>query len=632
MHKTFRWRWGALAAAALALVSLIPQAHLLCVRGHEWHGAYAYFYSDEPAYAAYLNAVIEGRPRRNDPYTGVDDRADAPLAESLFSIQFFPAYLLAMPARALGLSAQTVFILLMPLVAVGCALAVFWLVQMITRDERAAVASVFVVLCLGILVSGQGFFINLLGGFSGYVFLPFLRRYVPGVPLVFFFTFCGTLWRMLAGETARARYVCALASGLLFAALVYSYFYHWTAAAALAACSALAWLTARPRAERRDAARPLAVFAAVALLSLVPYFVLVSHRAHATDEMQALTHTRAPDLWRGVELVAALTLALLAYGARRGLVAWRGRAPLFTASLALSVLAVFNQQVATGLSLQPMHYEQYVGNYVALISLVLACVLVWQGRAARVGSGAARVDEGAAGIDERAARTGEGAARRLVPHKVWVPVALCALLWGACEAVTTTVSFARQNERYDDWLAAATRLDALARGVRRQLTEPFPVVFNPDDFRMDHVPANSSCAVVWAPHTFAYSSLTRAENRERVFQFLHFASVAPAEFAAAGRDQGFIQFSIFGWERANPRLAVEFRPVTPEEIATEQSHYAAYVSALEHSMRAPQPLISFVVVSDDQPFNLSNLERFYTLERVERVGAHTIYRATPRQP
>ncbi|MFL6230416.1 MAG: hypothetical protein ACJ741_16710, partial [Pyrinomonadaceae bacterium] len=311
-------------------------------------------------------------------------------------------------------------------------------------------------------------------------------------------------------------------------------------------------------------------------------------------------------------------LALLAYGARRGLVAWRGRAPLFTASLALSVLAVFNQQIVTGLSLQPMHYEQYVGNYVALISLALACVLVWQGHAARADSDAMLVDE--------------GAARRLVPHKVWVPVALCALLWGACEAATTTLNFARQNERYDDWLAAARRLDALARGVRRQLTEPFPVVFNPDDFRMDHVPANSSCAVVWAPHTFAYSSLTRAENRERVFQFLHFAGVTPAEFAAAGRDQGFIQFSLFGWERANPRLAVEFRPVTPEEIAAEQRDYSTFVSALEHAARAPQPLISFVVVSDDQPFSLSNLERFYALDRIERVGAHTIYRATPRQP
>jgi hypothetical protein len=637
MHKTFRWRWGALAAAAMALVALIPQAHLRYTRGREWQGAYAYFYSDEPAYAAYLNALIEGRPRRNDPYTGVDDQPNAPLAESLFSIQFFPAYLLAVPARALGLSARTVFILLMPLVAMGCSLAVFWLAASITRDERAAFASVFVVLCLGILVSGQGFFVNLLGGFSGYVFLPFLRRYVPGVPLVFFFTFCGTLWRTLSCETKRARQLFALASGALFATLVYSYFYHWTAAAALAACAALAWLVARPRGWR-DASKPLAVFAAVAIISLAPYLYLVSHRATANDEMQALAHTHAPDLWRGVELVAFVALALVAYGARRGRISWRAPAPLFTASLALSVLAVFNQQLATGLSLQPMHYEQYVGNYVALISLALACVLFWQGRMRREdvrraindGGGATRVSDSAARVDEGVARIDEGGARRLVPRKVWIPVALLALAWGACESLETTLGYARQNARHDDWIAVARRLDERARGVRRAPTDVFPVVFNPDDFRMDHVPANSSCAVVWAPHTFAYASLTRAENRERVFQFLHFAAVAPADFAASGRDQGFIQFSIFGWERANPRLAVEFRPVTPQEIADAQSDYARYVAALAHSARPPQPLINFVVVSNDQPFSLANLERFYTLDAGERVGAHTIYSATPK--
>ncbi|MDT7603475.1 MAG: hypothetical protein QOF61_1472 [Acidobacteriota bacterium] len=638
MHKTFRWRWGALAAALLASVALIPQAHLRYTRGREWQGAYAYFYSDEPAYAAYLSALIEGRPRRSDPYTGVDDQRGAPLAESLFSIQFLPAYLLSIPARALGLSARTVFILLMPLTAIGCSLAVYWLVASITRDERAAVASVFVVLCLGILVSGQGFIVNVLGGFSGYVFLPFLRRYVPGVPLVFFFLFCGTLWRSLACETMRARYLFSLATGALFAALVYSYFYHWTAAAALAACCGLAWLVARPLGWRA-AATSLAVFAAVAAASLVPYFYLVSHRASATDEMQALTHTRAPDLWRGVELTAFVALALLAYGARRGQINWRERAPLFTASLALSVLVVFNQQIITGLSLQPMHYEQYVGNYVALIALALACVLLWQGRARHNNGqhatnddeGAARVDEGAARVDEVDAQVEAVAARRLVPHRLWMPVALIALLWGAGEALETTLSFARQNVRHDEWIAVTRRLDELARSVQRQPSERFPVVFNPDDFRVDHVPANTSCAVVWAPHMFAFASLTRAESRERVFQFLHFAAVAPADFAASGRDQGFIQFSIFGWERANPRLAVEFRPVTPEEIATEQRGYADYVSALEHSDRPPQPIINFVVVSDDQPFSLANLERFYTLTPVERVGAHTIYRATPRQ-
>jgi hypothetical protein len=621
MHKIFRWRWGALAAILMALVALIPQAHLCGARGREWQGAYAYFYSDEPAYAAYVNALIDGRPRRTDPYTGADAQTSAPLPESLFSIQFFPAYLLALPARWLGLSASTVFILLMPLVAAALSLAIFWTTAFVTRDERAAFATVFAVLGFGILVAGQGFVAELFGGASAYVFLPFLRRYVPGVPLVFFFAFCGALRRALAGAGARARLVASLAAGALFAVLVYSYFYHWTAAAALAACYAALTLIARP-AERRATLRSLAAFTAIALVSLAPYLYLVSRRASGADEMQALARTRAPDLLRGVELLAALTLAAHIYGARRGLVTPRDRDVIFTASLALSVLAVFNQQIVTGLSLQPMHYEQYVGNYVALLAASLAGTLLWQGRARRRDGGVKNVSGG----------TMETPRHRLAPRGLWLPFALAGLAWAVGESVTTTLNFAPMNLKHDDWLAVTKRLDALARETRSATGGIYPVVFNPDDFRMDHVPADSACAVLWAPHTFAFSTLSRAENRERVFQFLHFAGVAPADFAAAGRDRGFLQFSIFGWERANPRLAAEFRPVTRDEIAAEQRAYAEFAAALSHGTRPPHPLIDLVVASDDQPFSLAHLERFYALEAIQRVGRHTIYRAHPKQP
>lgn len=641
----------------LALVALIPQAHLCLARGHEWRGAYAYFYSDEPAYAAYLNALIDGRPRRNDPYTGADDQAqhinannqtrqsDAqdqaqpvsandqaqlkPLPESLFSIQFVPPYLLALPARAFGLSASTVFILLMPLVAFACALTIYWITASITNDERAATATVFVVLCLGIVVSAQGFFINLLGGFSGYIFLPFLRRYVPGVSLTFFFAFGGAMWRALSVETTRARSLWSVATGALFVVLVYSYFYHWTAAAALLAPLAAFWLILRPRAERRPALVAFAVVGAIALVSLVPYAFLLSHRAPSSDETQALTRTHAPDLFRGVELVAVCALAAIYFAARRRLLSWRERETIFTAALALSVFVTFNQQIVTGLSLQPMHYEQYVGNYVALVALALALTLIYQRGANRrrkdVADGAKVVqtqDDGATFVALKVVP------RRILPHKVWIVIALAALAWGAFETVETSVGFVRQNAKHDDWYAVARRLDALA------LSSPdaHPVVFNPDDFRMDQIPAASRCAVVWAPHTFSYATLTRAEDVQRVFQFLHFSGVAPRDFASAGRDQGFLQFSIFGWERANPRLAVDFRPVTTGEIAAAQQEYANFVATLEHSTRPPDPVINFVVVSDDQPFSLSNLEHLYTLSEIERVGAHTIYRATAKQP
>jgi hypothetical protein len=331
------------------------------------------------------------------------------------------------------------------------------------------------------------------------------------------------------------------------------------------------------------------------------------------DSTQALLHTRAPDFGRGVILCASLTLLALALAARLRRIRPDDRAALFTAALAASVLVVFNQQIVTGLSLQPMHYEQYVGNYVALASAAAALTLIGQRRVARQGAGAAP-------------------APRLISRTLWVPVAAFALAWGACESASTTLDFARFNHNADDWAGVTARLDQLARSVPHAADARPPVVFTPSDLRSDLIPAGSGCAVVWAPHTFAFSSVTREENRRLVFQFLHFSGVAPADFAAQGRDRGFLQFSVFGWERANARLTQDFRPVSREEIAAAQREYADYVAAIESSDSPPEPRLSFVVVSDDHPFSLRNLARFYTLDEAERAGRHTIYRATPKQP
>jgi hypothetical protein len=59
-----RWKWGALAALAITLLSLYPQLHLWVHLGRNTEGVYAYFDTDEVAYSAYLQALIDGQPRR----------------------------------------------------------------------------------------------------------------------------------------------------------------------------------------------------------------------------------------------------------------------------------------------------------------------------------------------------------------------------------------------------------------------------------------------------------------------------------------------------------------------------------------------------------------------------------------
>src|SRR6185503_13656839 len=68
----------------------------------------------------------------------------------------------------------------------------------------------------------------------------------------------------------------------------------------------------------------------------------------------------------------------LARGVLRGTINWRSPEVLFAASCAVAPLVVFNQQVLTGRSLQPFHYEQFVINYVVIVGLVTTYQLVWQ--------------------------------------------------------------------------------------------------------------------------------------------------------------------------------------------------------------------------------------------------------------
>src|SRR3954469_10923632 len=97
----------------MMLIALVPQLHFVINRGRAWHGANAITHPDEVAYSAYAASLIRDQPRRYDPYTGRG--AEPGAAESLFSIQLVPAYVIALPGRWLGLSAATMFMIFAPL-------------------------------------------------------------------------------------------------------------------------------------------------------------------------------------------------------------------------------------------------------------------------------------------------------------------------------------------------------------------------------------------------------------------------------------------------------------------------------------------------------------------------------------
>ncbi len=600
MAQVIRWRLGLCAGLALALVALVPQFHLWAVRGAQWQGSYVSFDFDEVAYSAYLNALISGRPARNDPYTGRDDMPTAPQPESVFSIQRLPAYTLALPARAFGLSAADMFIIVRPLAACAAALAIFWLLALVTDDSRLAACSAIIVLCLGMLVGEPYGVWRILTMRSLAEAFPFLRRYVPALPFPFFFVFAALIWQALNGRSRRVRLTRAALAGATFALLTYSYFFLWTAAAAWLVIIALLWLAAR-RAEWRRALSVLALLGACMLGALLPYAVLLTRRAPTMDDAQLLAQTHAPEFGWPVLCGLAILLALIV-PAWRGRFNWREPAVLFAASFALLPLVVFNQQLITGHLLQPVHYGRYIANYTCVLAAVMAAPLIWRGRTAQ----------------------------RPLPARLLACVALVVFSWSLCETLVRTRRLAALNSARDEARRVALRFAALAHAdasPNAPAGQAQPVILCSDLSLTDALPNAAPQPVLWAQHLFVFSGATAAENRARLYQQLYYTGVDEGTFAALAGSDSYLRLALFGWERMNNKPYAPL--ITAAEVQLEARRYADYCAAFNFRQAATPPL-AYVVVPATHTLRLTNLDRWYTRDTGERVGDFIIYRVTPR--
>ena len=282
--KTNNWKWMIWGAIAITILSLYPQLLMWGARGRDWNGTYAEVHGDEWVYSAYVQALIDGRPRRNDPYTGRDDRPGDAQPESLFSIQFVPAYMIAVPARLLQISSSTAFIILGILSPFFASLTIFWLIFNLTREHKLAAAGSLIVLCLGGTAAGEGVLHLLVSG-DQYSFIPFLRRFEPAAPFPLFFLFCTFVWKSLHGKRARS---WAAMAGLTLVLLIFSYFFLWTSAVAWLACLIVLVVVA-DRANLKRHAIPFLIIIGLAAAGLVPYLILLSNRSATMDAGQKLT-------------------------------------------------------------------------------------------------------------------------------------------------------------------------------------------------------------------------------------------------------------------------------------------------------------------------------------------------------
>lgn len=599
--RKIHWRWGVLAALAMALLSCYPQIDLWLTRGAEWQGAYASMFYDEEVYAAYLNGLVRGQPRSVQPLQ-VD--LTKPPSESLFSIQVVPAYLLVFLARVTEATVPQIFMALTPLAAFLATLMIFYLLALTTGDERLAAAGALAVLLLGTPVSRDSVLLKwLLGKRVGSGSLLFLRRYQPAIVFPIFFGYMALVWHAFTAQGHKAKQA-AIAAGAAFAVIIFSYFFLWTAALAWLACLVLVWLMAR-RTEWLMVVKRLSAMMLLAVPAFAVYAMMLAHRDHAMDKLQILVFTHAPDFHRTPEWIAVMVILLLIWSARKGRVDWHQPTVLLAGSLALLPLAIFNQQIISGRSLQPIHYEEFIANYLSLLALVLTLTLLRQGR--------------------------DYFFMRQAPRLAVALLAGIALCWGGIEVNYMVRQHRYRNVERDRFVPVAKRLTALAV-EHRSSSHHREVVFSPDIHAIsDNITTFAPQAPFWGTHVPYAAGLSWEGQQERFFQYLYYCGLkADALESLLTHNDAAAIISLFGVSRYWPELTIDFKPITDSEIQDKVRQYNQYAATF-NCERARQTEISYAVVYTKSSFDFTNLDQWYVRDKGEQIGPFTLYQVKLRQ-
>lgn len=597
-----KWKWGALASLAMVLLSLVPQIHLWVARGRDWNGAYVSTIADEPLYSAYINALIDGRPRKNDPFGGKNSTSSAPLPESTFSIQFVPAYVIALTARLLGMSASTVFILLLAASALCASLSVYWFLNCVTGDHQFSAAGTLFVLCFGCIMGRHGIFGTFLDIYPAA--FPFLRRYQPAAAFPLFFIFQLLVWRALNATGKRAGQISSLLAAFILAVLIFSYLYLWTAAAAWLACIGVLWFCFRPP-DRRKTLAVLTTIAGITALAVVPYGYLLSDRSLTLDQQLTLISSHRPDLLRVHEIVGAVILIAIVIAVLRNRIERTEPRVICAASLALLPFIVFNQQILTGKTLQAFHFEIFVVNFSTLAGLLITFTLYW----------------------------------KPVPRRLVIWMAGLSFAWALLlVALPARLLFVPQAIANDLRIPVLLRLKELSKqdgtvADLRAKGQTSTLVFSPSVALITQLPTWTSQGTLLDVGGVGFGRLSREERKKSFYIHLYYSGVDANLLHKALNGEtdrvrdtlSSVRTLIFGYERTSPELTSQYRPIQSDEIEREVDTYRTFADSFSRD-EALKHQITYAIIPLEGNFDFANLDRWYERDAGERLGAYALYR------
>ncbi|MBX3281866.1 MAG: hypothetical protein KF756_05250 [Acidobacteria bacterium] len=585
------WQYLLIPAVFMGFLVLYPQISLWVSKGSLWNGSYVVSNYDETAYSAYINSLADGKPRTNDPFIAVDDTGH----ESLYSVQFIPAYLIALPTRWFGLSTSTAFILLGVLSAVLSSLVLSWFLFSFTEQPLLSSAGALIVLCFGTAAALQGELARMVSGNVLIDFFPFVRRYQPGLAFPLFFVFSWLFWKSLSVDDKKRAVAYSVLAGLILAVLVFSYFYLWTAAAAWALCAGVAALFFRKDAQGRTILSSVVV-GSIAGPSLIPYWLMLSNRAPELDRVQLLESTHSPVLFAPPLILGLLGLLVIGIGSVRGKLGVRKHKVLLAMSLFATPIVLFNQQVVTGRSLQPVHYEVFIANYLVLVAFVLL-VSEW-------------------------ARESSALAKKLLTY-----AAVGAVVWGFIEAAGSASFNATASEIRDGSVPAVAAIEEMRS--RDDAAPQRPVVLATNFITSDIIPTLSTFRPLWNAHTSSAGGVSPEENKRLFYHFLYFSGYSGKDLAEALNAHSFeTTAAIFGSNRALPELG-SAQAIKPAEIRDEVQKFEAFTQNFS-AKDAEDPRIDYLIVPEKGEANFTNIDKWYQRDAGHPTDLFTVFRLTPK--
>ena len=336
-------------------------------------------------------------------------------------------------------------------------------------------------------------------------------------------------------------------------------------------------------------------------ISIIPYFILLSNRSGYMDSIQLLVFTHAPDLWRTPELISYLAMILLLLSYRFGWLDLERSKYIFLLSISLIAPMVFNQQILTGRSLQPYHYQLYASNYISSVPLLAVILML------------------------------------IVKNARFQTVRTAFLMLTCISAMIFTVDIIWGNNYYHDeriWLdelkPVADRIKSVSEdnGLGNSSAPSITMTFDlshPRYPNSSYLPSLSSQAILWSVYSSAFPDVDGDEDLQRLSTFIYYHGLNGEQLKNSLKSNFSLSIGFFGMGRVYPHLTTNAVPITDAELNAVVSRYETFRSNFSYET-AKLYALSFVVVRNGTINDLSAIDRWYERDSGEVIGPYTLYR------